>query len=176
MDEAETTAGLDLTTGICSPAPGSLPPFPDMSRLALPARQVGMGRNADPARSWLSAAVLLHLVISIVHGAAHAEAHVPLSRAANLFVFIVILAGPLAGLALTWRAERIGNWLIAVTLAGSLVFGLVNHFALAGPDHVAHVARQWRPLFTTTAVLLALTEVLGSGLAIRLAREKEKVS
>jgi hypothetical protein len=135
-----------------------------------------MGRNANPARSWLTAAVLSHLVISIVHGAAHAEALVPLSRAANLFVFSVILAGPLVGLALTWRAERIGSWLIAITLAGSLVFGLANHFVIAGPDHVAHVARQWRPLFTATAVLLVLTELLGSSLAIRLAREKERVS
>src|SRR5689334_12762452 len=29
---------------------------------------------------WLTAAVLVHLVVSIVHGAAHSEAHVPLSR------------------------------------------------------------------------------------------------
>jgi hypothetical protein len=147
-----------------------------MSRLALLARQLGMGRDANLSRSWLTAAVLFHLAVSIVHGAAHAEAHVPLSRAANLFVFVVILAGPLAGLALVWPAERIGSWLIAITMAGSLVFGLVNHFALAGPDHVAHVARQWRPLFTTTAALLALTEALGFGLAIRFAREREKVS
>ena len=125
---------------------------------------------------WLTVAVLAHLAVSLVHGAAHAEAEVPLSPAANLFVFIVILAGPLVGLALLWPAERIGSWLIAITLAGSLVFGLANHFVIAGPDHVAHIARQWRPLFTATAVLLALTELLGSGLAIRLAREKEKVS
>lgn len=135
-----------------------------------------MSRNADPARRWLAAAVLLHLAVSIVHGAAHAEAQVPLSRAANLFVFIVILAGPVVGLALIWRAERIGSWLIAITMAGSLVFGLVNHFVFASPDHVAHVARQWRPLFTTTAVLLAVTETLGSGLAIRLVRGRKNVS
>ena len=48
---------------------------------------------------WLIAAVLVHLLISVVHGLAHARAQVPLSRAANLFVFIVILAGPLIGLA-----------------------------------------------------------------------------
>jgi len=35
---------------------------------------------------------------------------------------------------------------------------------------VAHVDRQWRTLFTTTAVLLALTEVLGTAVAIRVAR------
>jgi hypothetical protein len=127
-------------------------------------------------RRWLTAAVLSHLVVSLVHGAAHTKAHVPLSSAANLFVFIVILAGPLVGLALTWRAERIGSWLVAITLAGSLAFGLVNHFVFDSPDHVAHVVPQWRPLFTTTAVLLALTEALGSGLALRLARERRHLS
>ena len=140
------------------------------------ARQMGMGRGKSPARRWLIAVILSHLVISIAHGTAHTEAHVPLSRAANLFVFIVILAGPLVGLALTWPAQRIGSWLIAITMAGSLVFGLVNHFMLASPDHVAHVARPWRPLFATTAVLLALTEALGCGLAIRWARERKHVS
>ena len=47
----------------------------------------------------------------------------------------------------------------------SLVFGVVNHFLLESPDHVAQVAAQWRVLFGTTAVLLAVTEALGSGLA-----------
>jgi hypothetical protein len=139
--------------------------------LALLNRQLGMGRNTRP---WLTATVLAHLAVSIVHGTAHANAHVPLSTAANLFVFIVILAGPVVGLALTWRSERIGSWTIAITMAASLVFGLVNHFVLSSPDHVAHVALQWRPLFTTTAVLLAITEGLGSGLAIRLARDSRE--
>jgi hypothetical protein len=99
-----------------------------------------------------------------------------MSPAANLFVFIVILAGPLVGLALTWPAVRLGSWLIAITMAGSLVFGLVNHFVFASPDHVAQVAPEWRPLFTATAMLLAVTEGLGFSLAIRLARERKRVS
>jgi hypothetical protein len=57
-------------------------------------------------------------------------------------------------------------------MAGSHVFGLVNHFVLGSPDHVAHVAPQWRPLFATTAALLAVTEALGSGLAIRLVQKR----
>jgi hypothetical protein len=130
-----------------------------------------MAASASSARRWLIAAVLSHLVIALVHGTAHANAHVPLSRAASLFVFIVILAGPIVGLALIWPAQRIGSWLIGITMAGSLVFGVVNHFVLAGPDHVAHVVPAWRPLFATTAVLVAVTEVLSAGLAIRLARE-----
>jgi hypothetical protein len=135
-----------------------------------------MSRDLGAARLWLTAAVLSHLIISIVHGQAHAGAQVPLSRAANLFVFVVILAGPLVGLALTWPAARLGVWMIAITMAGSLVFGVANHFVLPSPDHVAHVHRDWRALFTTTAVLLGLTEALGCGLAIQVARQRKKAS
>ena len=118
----------------------------------------------------MAAAVLAHLVTSIVHGAAHGGAHIPMSLIANLFVFVVILAGPVAGLALSWRAERLGSQIVALTMAGALVFGFVNHFVLESPDHVSHVAAQWRLLFGTTAALLTITEMLGLGFAIRLLR------
>jgi|SRR4051812_15095462 len=129
-----------------------------------------MTGNGARAWRWLIGAVFAHLLISFVHGLAHARAQVPLSRAANLFVYIVILAGPLIGLALARSAERLGAWVIAATMAGSLLFGLVNHFGLPGPDHVAHVDPQWRVLFATTAALLAITEALGASLAIRVIR------
>ena len=145
-----------------------------LSRFDALARLLGMAINGTSVRGWLIAAVLVHLVISMVHGAAHAQAHVPLSRAGSLFVFVLILAGPLVGLALSWPAERLGNWLIALTMAGSLVFGLVNHFVLDSADHVAHVQPEWRVLFATTAVLLALTELLGSGLAIGVLRARTR--
>jgi hypothetical protein len=115
----------------------------------------------------MAAVVVAHLIVSFAHGAAHTGAQVPLSRAANLFVWVVILLGPLAGLALSWPARQAGSWLVAVTMAGSFVFGVVNHFVLASPDHVAHVDEQWRSLFAATAVLLAVTELAGAVLAIR---------
>jgi hypothetical protein len=90
------------------------------------ARLFDTSSPTQSARRWLTAAVLVHLVVSIVHGAAHSEAHVPLSRAANLFVFGVIMAGPLVGLALASSAERIGGWVIAITMASALVFGCAN--------------------------------------------------
>src|SRR5262245_56963839 len=92
------------------------------------------------------------------------------------FVFGVIVAGPLVGLALAWPAERVGSWVIAITMASAFVFGCVNHFVLAGPDHVSQVAERWRPIFTTTAVLLAGTEALASALAVRIARARRVVS
>jgi len=120
----------------------------------------------------MAAAVLVHLAVSMAHGAAHTGAHVPLSTAANLFVFLVILAGPLVGLAISWRAERLGSAIVAVTMAGSLIFGVVNHFVLQSPDHVSQVDPQWRLLFATTAALVAVTELLGLALAVRLLRER----
>jgi hypothetical protein len=120
----------------------------------------------------MATVVLAHLVVSLVHGVAHAKANVPLSPAANIFVFAVILAGPLVGLGLMWPTPRLGISLIGWTMAGALVFGLINHFVFASADHVAHVDPATRPLFVTTAVLLVLTEALGAGLAIRSLRAR----
>jgi hypothetical protein len=127
-----------------------------------------MNSNRNSAWTWLVALVLIHLVISMVHGLAHDRARVPLSYAANVFVYVVILAGPLVGLAVAWWNRRAGSFVIALTMTGSFVFGVVNHFLLSSPDHVAHVDPQWRPLFTVTAVLLAVTEALAAGLAAKL--------
>jgi hypothetical protein len=129
-----------------------------------------MNRAESLPRKWLAAIVPIHLVVVIVHGAAHSKAHVALSPAAGVFVYAVIVAGPLIGLALMWQAQGIGAWLIALTMAGAFVFGFVNHFVVTSPDHIAQVDAQWRPLFSTTAVLLALAEALGFGLAVRALR------
>lgn len=114
----------------------------------------------------LAAVVLTHLAISVVHGRAHEGAQVPLPFAGTLFVYIVILAGPLVGLGLSQWRLRAGAWVVALTMAGALVFGLINHFLIDGSDHVANVAAEWRSLFGATAVLLLLSE--GAGVAIGL--------
>ena len=132
-----------------------------------------MRRKGDPAFGWLAAAVLAHLIVSIVHGAAHAGAHVLLSTPATLYVLVVILAGSLIGLALLRSGRAARSWVIAVTLVGSFVFGLVYHFVFSNPDNVGHVDSHLRALFATTAVLLALTEALGGGLAISFVRRRK---
>jgi len=115
----------------------------------------------------LAAVVLVHLAVSLVHGAAHAGAVVTLGAAGTAFVYIVILAGPLIGLALAVRQPELGSWLVALTMAGALVFGLVNHFIIQGTDHVAHVAPEWRTLFASTAALLAILEAAGAAIGLR---------
>lgn len=110
---------------------------------------------------WLWTVVMAHLAITIAHGRAHAGAQVPLPFAGALFVYIVILAGPLVGLGVSYWRPRAGSGIVAAAMGGALLFGLINHFVLAGPDHVAQVAAEWRTLFGATAALLVVSEAAG---------------
>jgi hypothetical protein len=119
----------------------------------------------------LTAIVLLHFGVSVLHGWAHAGAVVPVSTVANIFIITDIVVAPLVGIGILWVLSISGGaWLVGLSLTGALLFGVVNHFVLDSPDHVAHIVAQWKVLFGTTAVLLALTEALGAGLAFWRAR------
>jgi hypothetical protein len=52
-------------------------------------------------------------------------------------------------------------------MAGSLIFGLVNHFVVVSADHVTQVAAEWRSLFTVTAALLVASEAAGVAAGLR---------
>ena len=127
-------------------------------------------RRTRPTSLLLAFVVLGHLAISVVHGAAHSGARIPMTLAANLFIYIVILAGPLVGLWMSRSRPVYGGWVVAATMLGSLVFGIVNHFMIASPDHISHVAAEWRTLFTATAVLLAVFEAAGVAIGVAGAR------
>ena len=115
----------------------------------------------------LAATVLLHLGITVAHANTHLKAQVALSNTALLFVFMIVLAGPIVGLIMQRTAyPRGGAWLIAATLGGAFCFGVANHFLIPGADHVSHVMGAWRALFQATAVFLAVTEFLASGMAV----------
>jgi hypothetical protein len=129
-----------------------------------------MGMRKEKAVWLLWAIVLGHFMITLVHGAAHAGARVPMSAAANVFIAVVIEIGPLAGLLLSRSRPAAGGWIVAAGMAGALVFGVVNHFLVDGADHVAHIADEWRVLFAVTATLLALTEIAGTAAGIVYAR------
>jgi hypothetical protein len=118
----------------------------------------------DKTLTALAAVVLLHLAVTLAHGLAHASAGVRLGPAGLAFVLAVIVIGPLAGLVWLRTDTRSGARLIAATMAGALLFGLINHFAIPGADHVNHVIGPWRALFHTTAALLVVTEAAGAAL------------
>ena len=131
-----------------------------------------MTRKQRSADIVITVLVVVHFIIAAVHGQAHDGAVVPVSTPANIFIWTVIVMAPFVGVALLWfGSTSLGSWVLVTSLAGSLIFGVVNHFVLDSPDLVSHVATAWRTLFGSTAVLLALTEALGTGLAFRRATQ-----
>ncbi len=123
-------------------------------------------RDSARLNAFLWLIVLGHFLITIVHGAAHAAAAVPLTPAANLFVILVIVIGPLAGAAMSRWWPVAAGWVVAATMSGALVFGIVNHYVVAGPDQVSHVTGGSRGLFAATAALVMMSETAGIGAGI----------
>jgi hypothetical protein len=110
--------------------------------------------------------VAAHLTVNLIHGAAHSGAEVPTTVLQNAFVWIVILMGPLVALWLIRSDRRFGAEVLALTMGGALVFGLVNHFIVDSVDHVSRVTNAtWRLPFQVSAVLLLLLEVAGVWIA-----------
>jgi hypothetical protein len=131
-------------------------------------------RHTNRAARLLWVLVLGHFAITLVHGAAHAAARVPMSLAANVFIAVVIVIGPIVGL-LVFRARPVvGGWIVAATMAGAFLFGVVNHFFVASADHVSHVDAEWRALFSATAILLAATEVAATAAGVFCARQSRR--
>jgi hypothetical protein len=126
----------------------------------------------DTPRIILAAVVVLHLLVSLVHGLAHGTVGVSGNGPTMAFVVIVIIAGPLVGFAWMWKNAVAGARIIGVAMAASLLFGLINHFIIAGPDRVDHVVAHAQTLFEVTAVLLVLSEAAGSVLGFSYGRSR----
>src|ERR1044072_5729205 len=111
----------------------------------------------------VTAVVLAHLVVNILHGQAHTTLGVGLSNWQRIYVVTVILLAPLVALALSFtRYARAALWLLLVSMLGGLIFGLCYHYLILSPDHVAHLPPgDARGLFRITALLLVVTEALG---------------
>ena len=128
--------------------------------------------NRRKMRALKSAALWLvgfHFLAVVLHSVAHEVLSVKATPAQLAFIIPVIIFGPVfAGLMLP-KFERAGAALLLLTMVGSFVFGLYYHFVADTIDHVAHVARLqpafWSGMFQVTALLLAVSEVLGAAVA-----------
>jgi hypothetical protein len=122
-----------------------------------------------PAVEYGTGVVLLHLLVNLVHGTAHAKLHIQLGPAGMLFVLLVIGASPLLAMLLLWTSRRrFGLILLALSMAASLLFGLYNHFVAVSPDHVGRQAPgPWATTFAITAYVLLLTEALGTYIGLK---------
>jgi len=119
-----------------------------------------------------NATVLLHFLVNVLHGMAHRKLHVELGAAQKIFVFGVILIWPLVAALLLWLGQiRLGSLFLVLSMGGSFLFGFYWHFAELTPDRIdRQVSGSWGMLFVATAVLLAITELLGTYLGLRLLR------
>ena len=109
--------------------------------------------------------IVVHGLIGAGHLFAHGDLGIETSAMQNLFIVVVIGLSPIAAAILLWTSSaRKGFLLMAVAMAGSLLFGVYFHYIAISPDHVSHLpARESQGLFRLTALLLAIAEALGAG-------------
>lgn len=112
--------------------------------------------------------VLIHLVVSTLHGWAHQAAIVKLTTFGYVYVAIVITLGPLvaAGFLVT-RKQKTGALLLALSMFGSFIFGFWYHFLSNTSDNVAQVHGPWHSTFLWTAIALAVIELAGTVVGFR---------
>ncbi len=119
---------------------------------------------------YATAIVVLHTLVTLVHGAAHVSESVYGSVLDTIFIVVVIWFAPIAAiLLLRMRRWQMGSIILLVAMAGSLLYGVYNHFILPGPDNVVSFpAGPWQGYFQITAVLLAIIEAAGTLLGLAL--------
>jgi hypothetical protein len=123
--------------------------------------------------------VVIHVIVVILHGLAHQAIPVPLSLLQSLFVVAVIVLAPIGSVGLLWASfDLVGYWLFCASMTGALLFGIYNHLIRLSPDHVSQIPFEgWGVLFQVTALLLLVTEGIGSGVgvwALNLIRQKAR--
>lgn len=112
-----------------------------------------------------------HYAVNAAHGVAHGGVPVPLTTTQTAFVVLVVALGPLLSLWLLREDRRTVGWgSLAAFLTASLLFGLLFHYVVASPDHVANVpAGAWKLPFEATAAVVALVDGVGAVAALRFA-------
>lgn len=106
--------------------------------------------------------VILHALCNVPHGMAHSNLHIEMNLWQNVYILLVIVLLPLLAAVLIWKRKRSGFLLLLLSMAGSFLFSVFNHFIAAGPDNVASLGpHPWTNTFQWSAYLLALTEAAG---------------
>src|SRR4030095_16746444 len=120
-------------------------------------------------RLLISALVIVHLVATIWHGDAHKKLSIELEPSKTIFVYAVILIGPVVAAVLVWtRFTPAGLWVFALSMLGAFLFGACHHYVLVSPDNIGHLpAAAGSPdahvQFINSAAAIALLE-LGAAL------------
>jgi hypothetical protein len=108
--------------------------------------------------------VALHHAVAALHGAAHAVLQIALTPFQIAFIAGVIVVAPALALVLLFtRLTRPGALLLTASMLGALIFGLVYHVVLPGPDNLINAGEGgWAIVFQTTGPALSVFEGLGA--------------
>ena len=110
----------------------------------------------------------LHLITGAVHHYAHVVADVQNSPFQLLFILLVVTIAPWAAIYLAWRRTvKLGAALFSFSMAASLAFGLILHFAIDGADLHSNVAPEHGTVFLYSALGLAVVEFTGFVLGVQ---------
>src|SRR6187399_773088 len=109
--------------GFHSPAPSVVKLMGEKTNLG--PRKPTMNHPASQSRPFAALAlILIHLVISMLHGTAHQGAMVALTAFGNVYVIVVITLAPLVAAALLFtRKQKLGALLLALSMFLSFIFG-----------------------------------------------------
>ncbi len=123
-----------------------------------------------PPRSVALLVVIVHHAVVGLHAVAHGALQIALTPFQTAFVAGVIVAAPaVAVVLLVTRYAPWGALLLIASMLASLVFGIVYHVLLPGPDSMFEVGQGgWAIGFQTTAPALSVLEALGALAGIRL--------
>jgi hypothetical protein len=112
--------------------------------------------------------VAIHFMVLAAHGSLHSQLHIAVGTWQKLFIAIVIFVVPLIATVMLWTGLREAEViLLGFSMAGSLVFGVIYHFVVGGPDNVlGPYHSHCNSIFRATAVLLALIEAAGLALCV----------
>jgi hypothetical protein len=134
-----------------------------------------MNQTSPQPRPFVALAlILIHLIVSTLHGGAHQAAMVTLTTFGYVYVGVVVTLAPLlaAALLLT-RKKKMGALLLAVSMFGSFAFGFWYHFLSHTNDNVTQVNGPSHSTFLWTAIALAVIELAGTFVGFRLFRASD---
>jgi hypothetical protein len=131
-----------------------------------------MNRSLTQPRPFaVLALILIHLIVSTGHGWAHQAAMVTLNTFGYVYVAFVITLAPLVSAVFLFiRKIKIGALLLALSMFGSFIFGFWYHFLSETGDNVSQVHGPWHSMFLWTAIALAVIELAGTIVGLRLFR------
>ncbi len=131
-----------------------------------------------PPRSLALLVVIVHHAVAGLHAVAHGVLQIALTPFQAAFVAgVVILAPAVAVVLLITRHAPWGALLLLASMLASLIFGIVYHVLLPGPDNMFEVGQGgWAIVFQTAGPALSVLEALGALAAIRLLMPAESAA